>query len=94
MLDAEKKKSSEATAEAYDLRGQLLLLDEHNKNLVEDSGKNEAELQDCKAKLKELKESLDLEKLMIIQILFYCCYLKLVSYLFISCSTCLLPCQS
>ena len=88
ILDAKKKKSSEATAEADNLRTQLSGLNEHNKKLIEESGKNEVELQDYKAKLKELEESLNLEKVSITQMLFCCCYLELLSYVFISCSTC------
>ena len=45
------------------------------RKLVEESGKNEAELQDCRAKLKELEKCLNLEKVMIARILFCCCYL-------------------
>ena len=66
LLDAKKKKSLEPIAKTDDLTRQLSCLDEHNKKLVEQSGKSEAGLQDCKAKLKELEESLNLDKVIII----------------------------
>ena len=39
MLDAKKKRSSEAIAKADDLKRELSCLDECNKKLVEESGK-------------------------------------------------------
>ena len=44
VLEAEKKKSSKTTTKVDDLRRQLSCLDECNKKLVEESGKNEAKL--------------------------------------------------
>ena len=64
LLDAKKKKSLEPIAKTDDLTRQLSCLDEHNKKLVKESSKNEAELQDCKAKLKEIEKSLNLKKVM------------------------------
>ena len=94
ILGVEKKKSFEAATKANGLRRQLSCPHEHNKKLIEESCKNEAELQDCKVNLKELEKSLDLEKVMITHMLCCCCYLGLVSYVFVLCSSCQLTCRS
>ena len=54
------------------LKKYISCLSEDNKKLVEEIDKKEAELQDCEAKLKELEKSLDLEKVIIILIVFRC----------------------
>ena len=70
MLDAEKTRSSETIADADKLRMQLSCLNQHNKRLVEESHRREYKLQDCRAKLKELEKTFDLEKVIIIHVFF------------------------
>lgn len=71
-LKTEKKKTSNAAIEVDDLKRQLSCLGKDNKKLIEESDKKEADLRDRKAKPKELEKSLDLEKVNIIIMFFYC----------------------